>query len=100
MRGGYQLINLHGHAITAGEAATVKGIYEAVEGNYHKMTIVTGLVLNGVEHNDLPISLDKGESEFTGVMNPQIKDGKLTVLQTTIKDDDTITIAVTEFEGV
>lgn len=100
MRGGYKLIDLNGHAITTGEAATVKGIYESVEGNYHKMTIVTGLVLDNVEHNDAPLTLVKSGEDFKGIMNPQINAGKLAVLEVVIKKDDTITITNHEIEGV
>ena len=100
MRGGYKLINLTGHAITTGTAATVKGIYESVEGNYHKTTIVTGLVLDNVEHNDTPVTLVKSGDEFKGIMNPQINAGKLAVLEVVIKNDDTITISNHEIEGV
>lgn len=99
MRGGYKLINLNGYAIATGEAATVKGIYESVEGNYHKMTIVTGLVLDNVEHNDAPVTFVKSGNEFKGLMNPQIDAGKLAVLEVTIANTDTITITKQEIAG-
>lgn len=99
MRGGYKLVDLNGHALTTGEALTIKGIYESIEGNYHKMTVVTGLTLDNVELNDTPVTLVKSGNEFKGLMNPQIAAGKLAVLEVTIANTDTITITKHEIAG-
>lgn len=47
--GGYKIIDLKNTDFTPGTASTVPGIYEAIEHNYRKATLVTNLIISGVE---------------------------------------------------
>lgn len=50
--GGYQLINFNDVNLTSGNSVTIKGIYESIEGNYRKPTVIHKLVINDIEQSD------------------------------------------------
>lgn len=53
-KGGYQIIDMKGvDAVT--NPQTVAGIYAAIEGNYNKPVILTGIVVNAVEYDDAAV---------------------------------------------
>ena len=53
MKGGYKLINMKNVNVTVGGSAVkIDGIYDSIEHNYRKPTIVTGLVIDSNERSD------------------------------------------------
>ena len=44
-KGGYKLIDFKETNITLATPSTIKGVYEAIENNYRKPTLITGLVI-------------------------------------------------------
>lgn len=52
MKGGYKIIDFRGVNLTE-SAKTIPGIYESIEGNYHKPLLLSGIVLSGVEKADV-----------------------------------------------
>lgn len=53
LKGGYKLISLRGVDLTTETETTIKGIYESIEASYHKPLLITGIVIDGVEKNDV-----------------------------------------------
>lgn len=51
-KGGYQIIDLKGNDLT-GASFTISGIYDALEGNYNKAILLSGIVIGGVEYDDV-----------------------------------------------
>ena len=47
MRGGYIIVDVSGVTFTAGEVATIPGIYETLEGNYGKAVMLSEFTLDG-----------------------------------------------------
>lgn len=83
-KGGYQILDLKGTALTAGSASTIKGIYETLEGNYHKPVLVSGLVIGDTVYADAYVTFTVSESNYIG---------KAYGYNITITDDDEITVA-------
>ena len=82
MRGGYQIINFKGTPLeTEGAVMMIDGIYDAIEGNYGKPIMCSGVVIDGKEINEF-------------YSNPTLSgtDFKITI------NDKTITI--TDVDGV
>lgn len=71
MRGGYKLINFLDFAITSVNSGssptptTIPGVYEALESNYGKMTVVHGLNIDTVQFSDFAANISTVESKYT-----------------------------------
>lgn len=53
-KGGYKIIDLKDKPLTTGGAfATIAGIYQAVENNYRKPLLLSGINFDGVEKPDV-----------------------------------------------
>lgn len=97
-KGGYQIIDMAGvDAITT--AQTVAGIYEAIEGNYNKPVILTGIVVQGVEYDDAAVQFRSVGQTFvasaygyTFMINAQDKI-QVSELKVTKATGDAITVA-------
>lgn len=50
-KGGYKIIDLKG--IDLRDGGTISGIYESIEGSYRKPILLTGIVIDEVEKNDV-----------------------------------------------
>lgn len=91
-KGGYKIIDLKGNDLTDA-TFTIDGIYEALEGNYNKAILLTGIVINDVEYDDV----------FT---TPKVVSSKYVLdaygYTLTIDDDDLVTMGVitTLFENI
>lgn len=48
-KGGYKLIDFKENNIVLTTPTTIKGVYDAIEHNYRKPTLITGLVIGSVE---------------------------------------------------
>lgn len=86
-KGGYKLIDLKETDFTAGTAAAVEGVYDAVENNYGKPTIVCGLVIGGVEKSDAYVNFAVSGTSYVGQLYADTT--------ITIASDDKVTITVT-----
>lgn len=58
-KGGYQIIDLQGKS-----SGTIKGIYEKIEGNYYKDLKISGIVIGGVDKNDVYAKAVAGTNEY------------------------------------
>lgn len=52
-KGGYQMVCLGGKSLTSGTAVSIPGTWNAIEGNYHKPILLTGIVISNVEVADV-----------------------------------------------
>lgn len=91
-RGGYKIIDLKDVPFTKGTASNVKNIYDAVESNYRKLTILSNLTLDNVEYNDTPVVFTSTSGVYYGVFS--ITNGTdITNLTIKIENDDNVTIS-------
>lgn len=70
-KGGYKILNLHGINLTSGKAVTMVGAYDALEHNYHKVILLSGLVVSGKEYADFFTLFTHAGNAFTAVI-PEI----------------------------
>ena len=63
LNGGYKIINLRGFALGT-EATVIDGIYEAIEGNYGKAIMLSGLTIGGVEKPDAFVTANVDSGNF------------------------------------
>lgn len=81
--GGYKIIDLKNTDFTPGTASTVPGTYEAIEHNYRKATLVTGIIVSGVEKFAGYVIFKATDNTFTGTF------GTYTI---TVTHEDAVTI--------
>ena len=91
IKGGYKLIDLKRTDITVdGDAVTISGIYNALENNYSKPTILCGLVIGGVEHKDVMVDLEHSENVYNGLFGMTANNEMLFI---SITNEDAVTIS-------
>ena len=90
LRGGYTMIDLHDINLVTDSATPIKGTHDAVEGNYRKPIILTGLTIDGVECSDRFVNLSTTPAGYKGVIG-LTSDSKLVYI--TIADNDDVTIS-------
>lgn len=54
-KGGYQIVDFKNVSLTADDETTVAGVYEAIEGNYNKRLVVSGIVIGSTEYDDVTV---------------------------------------------
>lgn len=89
--GGYQIIDLNGHAHTSGVGAVHVGIYDKIEGT-RKPILLSGIVLNAVEYHDTYIFPCVNGSNYVAVVgrNPTTNEE----IHINIQDNDVVTFTV------
>ena len=88
-RGGYQLIDFKGTALTSGTEATIPGVYSAIEST-NKQTVVTGMVVGGTEYDDFPVLFTVDSTDFVGIVHTAA-DSYITI---EVASDDGVTVTV------
>ena len=54
IKGGYKIIDFKDNPLTTGgEATTIAGIYDSIEGSYRKPILLSGLTIDNIERNDV-----------------------------------------------
>lgn len=86
---GYKLIDFKENNIVLATPTTIKGVYDAIEHNYRKPTLITGLVIGNVEKEDTFVNFEHGENVYKGLLGMTSNDK---VLFITITNDDVVTI--------
>lgn len=85
IKGGYKLIDFKDTPFeVGGDAVTIDGIYDSIEGSYRKPLLVTGLVMDGIEYNDVYVTPQVEGNAFVFTVYDRI---------CTITDTDTVIIA-------
>ena len=88
-KGGYKLIDFKENNIVLSTPTTIKGVYEAIEHNYRKPTLITGLVIGSVEKEDTFVNFEHGENVYNGLLGMTANNK---VLFITITNEDAVTI--------
>lgn len=65
IKGGYKIINLKDTSINAEGGSTIAGLYDAIEHNYRKPLLLSGIVIDGVEKPDTFISVASADGSYT-----------------------------------
>lgn len=96
MRGGYKIINLNNVNLTlGGDAVKVDGIYEALEGNYNKPTVLSGITIGGLEYTDMYLNFTVNEAMYIGILFiPKLSTNPL---QIEITSEDMVKISETNY---
>lgn len=89
-KGGYKLIDFKENNIVLSTPTTIKGVYEAIEHNYRKPTLITGLVIGSVEKKDTFVNFEHGENVYNGLLG-MTADNKVLFIKITNEDVVTIT---------
>lgn len=84
-KGGYQILDLKGTALTSGTEATIEGTYKALSHANGKRVVVSGLKVGSASYSDVEVLFTLSSTTYTGVL----------VVGTT-----TITIVVANDDGV
>lgn len=65
--GGYKLVDFKGNNLTTTntDGITIDGIYDSIENSYGKMLVASGIVLEGVEKNNVGITAISGDNSYT-----------------------------------
>lgn len=89
-KGGYRIINLKGTYFTSGTAAKVTGAYESANNPYDKATMISGLVVAGVEYPDFyaPFIASSGKMTTSVVIG-----GSTITIAVAPTDDVTVTVS-------
>ena len=88
-KGGYKLIDFKETDITLSTPTTIKGVYDAIEHNYRKPTLITGLVIGSVEKEDTFVNFEHGANSYNGLLGMTANDK---VLFIAITNEDVVTI--------
>lgn len=88
-KGGYKLIDFKENNIALSTPTTIKGVYEAIEHNYRKPTLITGLVIGSVEKEDTFVNFEHAENVYNGLLGMTANDK---VLFIKITNEDVVTI--------
>lgn len=91
--GGYKIIDLHDVNLVTGEdAVTIAGVHEAIESNYRKPTLLTGLVIDGVEKVGQYVTFVNTSGTYAAKLFDNA-DGKLLTITVTAADGVQVTAA-------
>lgn len=90
--GGYKIIDLKNASITIGGAAVkVEGIYDAIEHNYGKPTLLSGVVLDGIERPDRYVAFGVSAGNFVALMGIS---ADVELLYINVTPDDMVTFTI------
>lgn len=62
LKGGYKIIDLKNNDLTSSN--TINGIYDAIEGNYGKPILLSGIVIDSVEKDDIFVNVEVSNSVY------------------------------------
>lgn len=89
IKGGYKLIDFKDVNIVADTPTTITGVYNAIENNYRKPLLITGLTIDGVEKEDTFINFEHSENLFNGLLG-MIANNEILFISVTNEDSITI----------
>lgn len=91
-KGGYKIIDLKNANFTiGGSAIEIKGIYESLEGNYRKPTLLSNIVLSGVERTDRFAIFGIEDGAYVSIVTIS---EDVDLLKCTITPDDEVTFTL------
>lgn len=93
MKGGYKIIDLQDVNLVTGTASKIAGIHDAIENNYRKATLVSGIIIDGLEKADRFVAFENAGGDYVGILYEATTNAKTYL---TITDADEVTVQVTE----
>lgn len=66
LKGGYKIIDFKDINLVTGTASTIAGVYDAIERNYRKAILISGIVIDGVKKADSFVELSLVSANYTG----------------------------------
>lgn len=103
-KGGYQIIDLKGTALTKQVKTVIDGVYEAVEGAYNKRLVLSGCVFDGKEFDDVEVQARVSGKTFTcsayGYAITISDDNGVTISQLSVANATGDTVTVTQFNNL
>lgn len=93
-KGGYQIVDLKGTALTSGTEATIEGVYAALSNAGGKRTVVSGLKVGGTAYSDVEVLFTLSTTTYTGVL--VIGATTITIV---VANDDGVTATAVTAEG-
>lgn len=67
-KGGYQIVDFKGTALTSGTAATIAGVYDSIKNARNKMTVVSGLKVGTLALSDAPVLFTPSSTSYVGIL--------------------------------
>lgn len=67
-KGGYKIIDFKDTNLTAA-GVTIKGVYAAIEDNYRKAILISGIVIENVEMADCFVDLHISSGSYVGTLH-------------------------------
>lgn len=92
IKGGYKIINFNNVPVTTGTPITLKGVYNNIE-NTNKAFLISGLILDNIEFDDMFIEFVIQSNNFVGVFIDTINSNSIKYNVITITNSDEITIS-------
>lgn len=89
--GGYKIVDLSGTAFATGVESTKPGVYESIKST-NKRTVVSGLVMDSVEYDDMDVPFIVEDSNYVGHVILTAK--KTLDFKVTSADKVTVTLTV------
>lgn len=89
-KGGYRIIDFKKAALTSGTEANIAGAFDAATNSYGKATLVSGLVVGGIEYPEF-FAPFAGSSET--VSAAVVIGGNTITIEIATGDDVTVTVA-------
>lgn len=65
IKGGYKIVDLKKTTIDTENGTTISGIYEALENNYNKAVLLSGIVIDSIEKPDIFVTVTVADSTYT-----------------------------------
>ncbi len=89
MKGGYKIIDLQNQNLTIDTPITLRGVYESIENSYHKPLLLSGIIIDNIDKNDIYITPILDNTNYTL---------DLYGYNLTITQDDLITLEEKEYK--
>lgn len=67
-KGGYQIIDLKGAALTSGTEKTIAGTYAAIANAHGKRTVISGMKVGTTLYNDFEVIFTAGNNVFNAAL--------------------------------
>lgn len=93
MKGGYQIIDLKNTKLTVGTQATIPGVWDAIEGNYRKPTLLSNLVVGDTEYTDSYVTFLYNAGKYNALLPFTIAGNSATL---SVDDADHVIISANE----
>lgn len=89
-KGGYQILDLKGVALTSGTGSTIAGTFVSIANSHNKRIVVSGLKIGTTVYNDFEASFLPGESGYAASLTIGTN-----TIDIVVSDADLVTVTAT-----